>query len=164
MKTKNFWGLVGAVAICEIAGGVGAIFVAPNITGWYSTLVKPALNPPSFLFGPVWSLLYLLMGIAVFIVWASSAKASDGQEKRIRSRAINIFVLQLILNVIWSIVFFGTQNPLLGIIDIVFLWLTIVWTIVAFWKVSRSAALLLLPYIAWVSFALYLNLSIWRLN
>ncbi len=69
MKTKNFWGLVVAVAICEIAGGVGAIFVAPNITGWYSTLVKPALNPPSFLFGPVWSLLYLLMGIAVFIVW-----------------------------------------------------------------------------------------------
>ena len=158
MKTKNVLGLVGAVAICEIAGGVGAIFVAPNITGWYSTLVKPALNPPSFLFGPVWSLLYLLMGIAVFIVWKKGI-----QEKNVR-HAINIFVLQLILNAIWSPIFFGMQNPALGLVDVSLMWLAIVWTIVAFWKVSKSAAWLLIPYIAWVSFALYLNLSIWRLN
>ncbi len=132
-------GLVVAVAICEIAGGVGAIFVAPNITGWYSTLVKPALNPPAFIFGPVWTLLYLLMGIAVFIVWKKGFERAD-----VRG-AIKIFIAQLFLNTIWSPIFFGMRNIGLGLFDITALWVAIVATIVAFWKVSKSATWLLRP-------------------
>jgi len=158
MKTKNVLGLVVAVAICEIAGGVGAILVAPNITGWYSTLVKPALNPPSFLFGPVWTTLYLLMGIAVFIVW------KKGFERKDVKGAIKIFIAQLFLNAIWSPIFFGSQNIGLGLFDITALWISIVAVIVVFYKISKAAAWLLVPYLLWVSFALYLNLMIWRLN
>ena len=158
MKSKNIWGLVCSVIICEVAGAIGAIFVMPNISGWYSTLVKSSLNPPAFVFGPVWTLLYFLMGIAVFIIW------NKGKERKDVRHAVKVFSFQLLLNILWSILFFGLQNPLLALVDIVLLWLAIVWTIIAFYKISKGAAWILAPYLLWVSFALYLNLTVCRLN
>ena len=164
MKTKNVLKLLGAIIICELAGGIGAIFVTPNISGWYSTLVKSSLTPPAFVFGPVWTLLYLLMGIAVFMIWASSAKASDGQGKNLKRQALEIFSMQLVFNILWSIIFFGAHNSALAFVDIVLLWLSIIATMFSFYKISHSAMWLLSPYIIWTTFAAYLNLMILVLN
>ncbi len=125
---------------------------------WYAELVKPALTPPSWVFGPAWTTLYALMGIAAFLVW------KQGWEKKRVKVALGVFGVQLFLNVIWSIIFFGFKSPGWALVDIVLLWLAIVLTLAAFYKVSKPAAYLLLPYILWVSFALYLNYSIWILN
>lgn len=156
MNKFNIWKFLGAVAVCELAGIIGAFSTMPAIPGWYSTLVKPLLSPPSWIFGPVWTLLYFLMGVALYFVWTS-----ESFEKR---KAMMIFGVQLFFNFIWSIIFFGYQNPGLALIDIVLLWMTIVWTIISFKNISRTAAWLLAPYILWVSFAIYLNYSIWALN
>lgn len=156
-KTKNTIALAVFVVISELAGVVGSLFTVRAIPAWYAGLTKPALNPPAWVFGPVWTLLYALMGVAAFLIWVQA-------ESRERTRALRIFALQLILNAAWSIIFFGLENPGLAFADIIFLWLAIVWTTAAFYKISRTAAYLLLPYIVWVSFAVYLNYSIWRLN
>lgn len=156
MKTNNIYKLILAIAICQLAGIIGALFTSPAIKTWYSTLVLPVLNPPSWIFGPVWTLLYLLMGIAAYLVWQ--------QGKKKRSIPIKVFALQLFLNSIWSILFFGLQKPGLALIDILTLLISIVWTMVLFFKISKPAAYLLVPYILWVSFATYLNYSIWILN
>ncbi len=161
---KNFFRLVIAVAVSELAGFIGAIFTTPAIPGWYANLAKPALNPPSWVFGPVWTTLYALMGIAAFLVWSSYAKASDGQEKETIKISFFIFGGQLVLNTFWSIIFFGLQNPGAALVEIIALWLAIVATIISFAKISKPAAWLLVPYILWVSFAVYLNYSIWHLN
>jgi translocator protein len=155
---KKFFGAVLAVAICELAGGIGAIFTMPAVGGWYAGLVKPALNPPGWIFAPVWTTLFALMGVAAFLIF----------QKRIKNKAVKtalqIFVLQLALNVLWSILFFGLQKPLSAFIDIIALWLAIAWTIFAFRKIYRPAAWLLVPYLLWVSFAAYLNYAIVILN
>ncbi|HUZ93264.1 MAG TPA: TspO/MBR family protein [Candidatus Paceibacterota bacterium] len=158
MKPNDFWKLLIAIAIAELAGIVGSLFTLSAITGWYAVLVKPAFNPPSFVFGPVWSMLYFLMGIAAFLVWRK------GWERKEVKIALAAFATQLVLNAFWSIIFFGLHNPLAAFIDIVLLWLAVIWTIVVFYKLSRAAAYLLLPYILWISFAAYLNFAIWRLN
>jgi translocator protein len=173
---KNFFKLVIAIAICQAVGIVGSFFTVSAIPNWYSTLVKPALNPPSWVFGPVWTTLYALMGIAAFLVWSSYAKASEDKKRGIKI-ALGIFGIQLFLNAIWSIIFFGLNSPGWALIDIVFLWLAIVWTIAVFYKISphssswrtteghgKLAAYLLVPYLLWVSFATYLNYAIWTLN
>ena len=164
MKLNNFVKLIIAVGVCELAGVVGSVFTVSSIPTWYAGLMKPALNPPAWVFGPAWTTLYLLMGISVFLVWSSYAKASEGQEKRKIKIALVIFGLQLFLNATWSIIFFGLKNPGWAFVDITLLWLAILATILAFYKISRPAAYLLLPYILWVSFAGYLNYSIWTLN
>ena len=125
------------------------------IDGSYATLVRPELAPPNWVFGPVWVTLYMLMGIAAFLVW---------RKDRRLNKALILFVLQLVLNSLWSIIFFGMQALGAAFVEIVFLWLAIVATIVAFQKISRPAALLLIPYILWVSFAAYLNFAFWTLN
>lgn len=126
--------------------------------GWYDALIKPALNPPSWIFSPVWTVLYIMMALSAFLVWKKGWKR---KEVRI---ALAMFGVQLALNLIWSPLFFGLQNPLLAFVDIVLMLAAIIWTIVLFYKLSRFAAYLLIPYLIWVSFATYLNFSIWWLN
>jgi len=164
MNLNNFFKLVIAIAVSELAGVIGSVFTISAIPTWYAGLVKPALNPPGWIFGPAWITLYALMGIAAFLIWSSYAKASEGQAKRQIKIALGVFGIQLFLNAIWSIIFFGLRNPFWAFIEIIALWLTILATTFAFYKISRPAAYLLLPYIIWVSFAAYLNYSIWMLN
>jgi tryptophan-rich sensory protein len=154
---KKILGAALAVIICELAGGVGAVFTTPSIGGWYAGLVKAPLNPPNWIFGPVWTLLFALMGIAAFLVW-------EKRKERGVKTALAVFALQLALNVLWSVLFFGAHAPGAAFVDIIALWLAILWTIIAFWKVTRPAAWLLLPYVLWVSFAAYLNYSVMILN
>ncbi len=147
-----------AIIVCQLAGIIGTVFTTPAIPTWYAGLVKPALNPPSWVFGPVWTLLYALMGIAAFIIWEKGFGRKDVKV------ALGLFALQLALNAIWSPIFFGLQNPGLALIVIAFMWIAIVFTIISFSRLSKIAAWLLVPYLAWVSFASYLNASIWMLN
>lgn len=142
-----------AIVICELAGIVGSIFTTPAIGVWYATLPKPLLAPPNWVFAPVWTTLFLLMGIAVFLVWK---KSWNMREKRL---AILIFTLQLLLNVLWSALFFGQRDPASAFLEIIFLWLAIIFTIDVFGKISKPAAWLLVPYLLWVTFASYLNYS-----
>lgn len=158
MRTRSFASLMASIAICELAGIIGSFFTAPSVATWFQTLTKPALNPPAWVFGPVWTTLYALMGVAAFLVWRSGATRA-----RVKV-ALGIFAVQLILNTLWSIIFFGLHSPGGALINIAALWLAIVVTIIAFAKISRPAAWLLAPYIAWVSFATYLNYAIWVLN
>ena len=163
MKINNTFKLIIAIIVSELAGIIGAFFTTPSIAGWYATLVKPALNPQAWVFGPVWTTLYALMGIAAFFVWSSYAKASEDKKQGIKI-ALVLFGIQLVLNTLWSIIFFGLHSTGGAFIEIVFLWLAILATIIAFYKISRPAAWLLVPYILWVSFAMYLNYAIWALN
>lgn len=158
MKLKAFFELIGAVVVCELAGIVGSVFTPAAIPTWYAALQKPALNPPGWIFGPVWVILYALMGVAAFLVWQKR-----GRKKTVR-RALIIFGTQLIFNAAWSILFFGLHWPGAALADIILLWLGIVATIFVFAKISRPAAWLLVPYILWVSFAAYLNYAIFVLN
>lgn len=156
---NNFLKLIAAVLVSEASGAIGALFTTPAIrAGWYAALNKPELSPPNWLFGPVWTTLYALMGIAAFLVW------QKGWERRDVRTALGIFIGQLVLNTLWSIIFFGLRSPAGALTEIVLLWLAILTTIIAFKRISKPAAWLLLPYLAWVSFAAYLNLRIWMLN
>lgn len=155
---KKIFVLLGFVLLSEAAGGIGSIFTAPSIQSWYIYLQKPDLAPPNYLFGPVWTVLFLLMGIAAYLVF------SEGWEKSAVRQAIWVFGFQLGLNVLWSAIFFGAKNPAGALVEIAVLWLAILWTISSFAKVSKPAAWLLVPYILWVSFAAYLNYAIWSLN
>ena len=164
MKINNSFKLVIAIGVSEMAGIVGSFFTVSAIPNWYAGLVKPVLNPPGWVFGPVWTMLYALIGVAAFLIWSSYAKATDGQAQKRVKITLGIFGGQLVLNTLWSIIFFGLHSPIWAFVDIVLLWLAIVWTIVVFYRVSKPAAYLLLPYILWVSFAAYLNYTIWMLN
>ena len=155
---NNILKLVTAIIVSELAGIIGTIFTVSAIPNWYATLAKPALNPPSWIFGPVWTTLYLLMGIAAFLVW------KKGWEHKGVKVALGVFIFQLILNAAWSIIFFGLHSPLWAFVDIVLMWISIVWTMILFYKISKPAMWLLAPYILWVSFAAYLNYSILILN
>lgn len=157
MKISNPFKLIIAILVAEAAGGIGAIFTTAAIPTWYVTLSKPALNPPNWVFGPVWTTLFVLMGIAAFLIW------KQGIDKEKVREALKIFLGQLSLNILWSFIFFGLHNPGLAFLEIIFLWLAILATILSFHKISRAAAYLLIPYILWVSFASYLNFAIWLL-
>ncbi len=158
MKPIRLVQLAFCVVVVELAGIVGSLFTIPSIPTWYATLQKPLLSPPSWVFGPVWTALYFLMGVSLFLVLRKGVK-----ERRVKEAAL-IFCIQLGLNVLWSLLFFGLHSPILALIDIIALWFSIVWTIVVFYKLSRPAGLLLIPYLAWVSFASYLNYAIWIIN
>lgn len=158
MRLNNIFKLVIAIAVSELAGIIGSFFTVSAIPTWYAGLVKPALNPPSWVFGPVWTTLYALMGVAAFLVWRM------GWEKKDVRAALGVFGVQLFLNAVWSIIFFGLHSPGWALVDIAALWLAIIWTMVVFYKISKPAAYLLVPYFLWVSFASYLNYSIWISN
>ncbi|MDQ1560535.1 MAG: translocator protein [Pyrinomonadaceae bacterium] len=150
-------GLACAVAACFAAAGIGSLYTTPAIPTWYASLQKPAWTPPAWLFGPVWTLLYLAMAIAVWLVWRERGFAAA-------SLAITLFAVQLVLNALWSIVFFGWRRPDLALVEIFFLWAAIFATMLSFWRVLHAAGWLMWPYLMWVTFAGFLNLAIWRLN
>jgi len=150
--------LVASIVICQFAGLIGSVFTTPAIPTWYATLRKPSFSPPNWLFAPVWITLFALMGVSAFLVWR---KGLGDQQVKV---ALSIFAIQLILNISWSVVFFGLRSPLAGLIVISILWVAILWTILNFFKISTTAGIVLIPYILWVSFAGVLNLFIWRLN
>ncbi|MBU6141730.1 tryptophan-rich sensory protein [Patescibacteria group bacterium] len=158
MRLSRLFQYGSAILICEAAGFVGSFFTTPALAPWYASLTKPAFTPPGWIFGPVWIALYALMGVAVFWVW------EKGPHRHEVRTAVCVFGAQLLLNVLWSLFFFGAQNPLSGLVEIAVLWGAIVVTIAVFAKISRPAAWLLVPYLAWVSFAAYLNFMIWFLN
>jgi len=150
--------LIICLALTFSAALIGSLFTRSAVPDWYATLNKPSFTPPDWLFGPVWIILYLLMAISAFIVW----------QKRLANPAVRValilYLIQLILNALWSVIFFGLKSPLVAFIEILLLWSAIVVTILAFARVSITAALMLVPYILWVSFAAVLNFSIWLLN
>lgn len=159
LQTARDWlQLIGAILISQLAGIIGSVFTAPAISGWYTTLIKPSFQPPSWLFGPVWVTLYTLMGIAAFIVW----KKGIGQ--RNVQVGIVLFLTQLVFNALWSIVFFGLKDIFLALLVIAVLLALIISTTYYFFQVSRTAGFLMIPYILWVSFATVLNATIWTLN
>ena len=158
MKITNVSRLVVAIFVCQLAGIAGSAFTRASIPTWYATLQKPAFTPPNWLFAPVWSSLFLLMGIAAYLIWN---KGMQNREVRI---ALFIFGIQLVLNIFWSFFFFKLQSPLYGFIEIVILWLAILLTVIYFLRISGTASLLLLPYLFWVSFAAVLNFYIMKLN
>jgi benzodiazapine receptor len=162
MKKEDVLKLLVAIALCESAGIIGSVFTASSIPTWYATLQKPSFSPPNWVFGPVWTTLFALMGIAAFLIWTTKTRSAN-QQKEV-AIAKTIFILQLVLNVLWSVVFFGLQQPGAAFIEIIFLWGAIVASIFFFSRISKTAAWLLAPYLAWVSFAAYLNYSIYLLN
>jgi translocator protein len=155
MKLLKF---VASIALCQSAGLLGSFFTVPAIPTWYATLIKPAFSPPSWLFGPVWISLYTLMGISLFTVWNTT------EDRPQFKKGLIFFFIQLVFNALWPVFFFGFRSPLAGLIEMVFLWSAVVVTIIYFIKLSRWAGMLLLPYLAWVSFAFVLNFSLWVLN
>jgi translocator protein len=150
--------LVVAVAVPLAIGGLSGFATASGVATWYPTLVKPSFNPPAWIFGPVWTALYIMMGVAAFLVLRQGL-STDGVKL-----ALTVFAAQLALNGLWSILFFGMQSPGLAFAEILLLLLAIVATVWLFWKVVPAAGMLLLPYLAWVGFATFLNRSIWMLN
>jgi benzodiazapine receptor len=153
---KDIKKLIYSLIICLAAGAIGSLFTSSSIPTWYAALNKPFFNPPNWLFGPVWTLLYVLMGISLYLVWSRGFKKNKD--------AITWFFVQLILNTLWSILFFGLKSPLSAFIEIILLWIAILVTLIKFHKISKNSAYLLIPYLAWVSFAAVLNFSIFYLN
>lgn len=149
----NKWKLVLAVAISLSAGFIGSLFT--SVGSWYDSLVKPWFNPPSYVFGPVWTLLFILIGVSLYFVWVS---------RKEKAKALYVFGFQYLLNILWSFFFFYLHNPLYAFIDIVLLLGFIGYMIVLFYRIDRRTLYLLLPYALWVGFALILNLSIVILN
>ena len=147
------------VLTCVAVGYLSGIVTRSSVQTWFPTLVKPSFNPPAWLFAPVWSLLYIMMGIAAGLVWSRI----DVEKEAVR-KALLFFIIQLVLNALWSLLFFGLKNPLLAMIEIVLLWLVIYETYVKFGKIDKIAGYLFVPYLLWVSFAAVLNASIWWLN
>jgi benzodiazapine receptor len=150
---------LGIFLLCIIVpllvGGISGIATVSGIKDWYVHLNKPFFNPPNYLFGPVWSLLYLLMGVSLFMILQSSAS---------KKKAILIFSIQLFFNFWWSFLFFKFQLLGLSMFEIILMWLSILWMIIEFRKINKTAAYLQIPYLLWVTFASLLNASIWYLN
>lgn len=181
MNYKNLFKLLVSIIICELAGVIGAIFTTPEIGAWYKTLNKPSFNPPNWIFGPVWTTLFVLMGISLYLVWVKNwqvknelnfngKKAWNSVSQKFftgtwqKANIVIIFAVQLILNILWSVVFFGAHSPGAAFFVLLMLWIAIVYTIINFYRVSKTSAILLLPYILWVSFAGVLNYFLWMIN
>lgn len=153
---KSALQLIGFILLAQLAGIIGGLATASSVDLWYTTLTLPAISPPSWVFGPVWITLYTLMGIASFLVFKSVSKQ--------RRQALGLYGAQLAVNALWPLLFFGIQQPGWGFINIVVLLALILMITKAFWHIDKRAGYLMLPYIAWVSFATYLNYAIWTLN
>lgn len=154
----NFLKLLGSVLLCQLAGAIGSVFTASSLENWYLLLEKPTFTPPAWVFFPAWVTLYTLMGISFYLIW------EKGLQREGVKVALLIFGVQLVLNALWSFLFFGLKSPYYAFLGIILLWLAIFLTIVKFREISKTASYLLLPYILWVSFAMLLNYYIWILN
>ncbi|MEM7813841.1 MAG: TspO/MBR family protein [Candidatus Aenigmatarchaeota archaeon] len=157
-KALDLRKLATSVFLCIAVGSLGSVFTAPAIGEWYPSLAKPAWTPPDWVFGPVWTTLFILMGIALYLVWGKGLKAKGVKP------ALEMFCAQFALNVLWSFLFFGLRSPLYGLAGIIFLWIAIAATIWRFYLVSKPAAYAMIPYIAWVTIAAALNYSVFALN
>jgi tryptophan-rich sensory protein len=157
-RLRDGFKLLISLTVCIGAGLMGSLFTRESIPTWYSLLQKPSFTPPSWLFAPVWLLLYILMGVSAFLIWRRGFRQFQVRE------SIIIFTVQLFLNALWSYAFFGLKSPLIGLLVIVPLWTAILLTILNFYKVSKTASLLLIPYILWVSYATVLNFALYLLN
>lgn len=153
---KSVFKLIISIALPLLVGGIAGFFTSSSVQGWYASLQKPSFNPPSSVFGPTWTILYVLMGIAFFLIWRS--------ESVYKRRAIIFYFIQLLFNFAWSFIFFYAQQPGWAFVEIIILWLLILATIYNFFKISTLAGWLLVPYICWVTFASVLNFAIWKLN
>jgi tryptophan-rich sensory protein len=154
---KTIAEIAGFLLVCVAAGAMGSAFTARAIPEWYAALQKPPWTPPDRVFGPVWSALYLMMGLAAWLVWRKAGWTGA-------TTALALFCVQLVLNVLWSALFFGMRAPGAAFIEIVLLWVMIAATLVSFWKITPAAGALLAPYLLWVAFAAALNLAVWRMN
>ena len=154
---KHFLKLSLCILSTLLIGGISGFATASSINGWYVTINKPSFNPPNYLFGPVWTSLYILMGISLYIILQS-----DSNE--LRKKAVTIFSIQLFLNFCWSFIFFNFQNLGFAFVEIILMWISILTMIIIFYKINKTAAFLQIPYLLWVSFASILNGSIWYLN
>lgn len=157
-QTFTWVGLIIAILVCEGAGIIGSLFTFSQIPNWYAGLIKPIWNPPGYIFGPVWTILYGLMGIAVYRVWRL------GMKKENVKVAVYLFATQLVFNSLWSIIFFGMHNIGAALVEILMLLGLITATTYCFYKLDKLSAYLMMPYIMWVSFATYLTYTIWMLN
>lgn len=155
---NNISKLVISIAIPVAIGATAGFFTVTGVGSWYQTINKPSWNPPGWVFGPVWTMLYIMMGVSLYLVWKS------GNNNHLKRTAIGLFAVQLILNFFWSFIFFDQQQPGWAFVEIIAMWVFILLTIFAFAKVNKTAAWLLVPYISWVSFATILNYTIWKLN
>ncbi|MFC1603770.1 TspO/MBR family protein [Planctomycetota bacterium] len=155
---KKFSKLVCSVSVCLLTGFLGSFVTMDSVTTWYTDLSRPSFTPPDWSFGLVWPILYIIMGISAFLIW------NRGINKRPVKAALRLFILQLVLNGLWTPIFFGLHMIAFALVEIILLWVAILMTILAFRKISKLASLLLLPYILWVSFAVALNAAFWFLN
>lgn len=147
-----------SILLALAAGAIGSVATMSEIPTWYAALAKPSFSPPNWIFGPVWTTLYILMGTAAWLVWKADAVRTA------KRRALLVYALQLALNTLWSFIFFGMHALGFALVEIVLLWLAIAATIYLFYPISRTASYLLAPYIAWVSFASFLNYTLWAMN
>ena len=157
MANSDIVKLVSSLLFTVGLGSLGGIFTISEIPNWYAGLQKPSFNPPNWIFGPVWTLLYILMGISVYLIWKQP-------DSNIRNTALLLFVVQFILNFCWSIIFFKLHQTGWALVEIIAMWMFIFLTILWFGKLSSTASWLVVPYISWVSFATLLNAAIWKLN
>ena len=155
---KKLGKLICSVSLCLMTGFVGSFSTMNSVKTWYADLSRPSFTPPDWTFGVVWPILYVMMGISVFMIW------NRGLDKRKVKIALGLFVLQLVLNGLWTPIFFGLHMIALALIEIVLLWIAILLTILVFWRISKAATFFLFPYILWVSFAAILNTALWYLN
>lgn len=157
-RSRQWIALAGFIAICLLTGALGGWVTSQSVAEWYPTLNKPAWNPPAWVFGPVWTTLYAMMAVAAWLVWKNGPRGSGVR------LALVVFFIQLALNCLWSFLFFGARSPALALVDIVALLVALATTTWMFFNHSRLAGALMLPYLAWVTFAAFLNLTIWQLN
>jgi tryptophan-rich sensory protein len=150
-------GLVISLVICFLAAGIGGMATSSSVAGWFAGINKPTWNPPDWIFGPVWTTLYLMMAISAWLVWKQSGFENS-------KFALGWFAFHLLLNIFWSVLFFGLQQPGWAAVEIIILWISIAITIGLFYRHSKLAAVLLVPYILWVTFAAFLNFTIWSMN
>lgn len=163
-KISWVWRLAASLALTTFAASLGSLATSSSIYTWYASINKPTFNPPNWLFGPVWTVLFIMMAIAFFLVWNQGAEKKKDKNKDYRKSALLFFSIQLAANVLWSFVFFFFQNPGMAFLEIMVLWLTIILVIYYFENLNRLAAWLMIPYLFWVSFAAFLNFVIWQMN
>lgn len=154
---RDFLVLAGWLALCFVVAGLGGAATSTSVSTWYLELEKPSWNPPSWVFGPVWTVLYAMMAVAAWLVWRVPPSTE-------RSAGLRVFGVQLALNLLWSCVFFGLRNPGWAFLEVVLMWTAIAVTMRCFLRLSRPAGWLLAPYLAWTTFAATLNFTLWMLN
>jgi tryptophan-rich sensory protein len=155
-RSRQVAALVGFIGAAFIAGAIGSWATFPNVREWFPLLLKPSWNPPSWVFGPVWTTLYVLMGVAIWRAWRAGGPAA--------TRLVRLYFVQLFFNALWSVLFFGLKQPAWALADILVLWVLLVWLQAGLWRSDRAAGALWVPYVLWVSFATALNAAIVRLN